>query len=373
MIALGHQVGLDTELHQRVGGVLTHGRYLQAGEGAGIEAVLLELLAHRAYGVDARETDPLEATGDQAVHRAVHLLRGARGLDRDRRDLDRDSAKTHESIEQVIGAVLGAGHEHTPAEERLDLEPRQAITLGHDLADNQDPRSGLLGRLGHDSDVVEGGDDRALLDGGATTRDDQRGLRRAAGRHERLRDRRGSVSAVEDDHRDAIAGKGSPVDVGIGGADDVHLAAATTCEAESGVGGNAGGDADTGSDLEAHLRLAQRGSLDRERAVEHGIAAEQSHGVQALTCGVDDELRASGVIERKTLGVDGRDEASLGVDELLGQVHRVDVSDDHVGGAQQGCGAQGDQLRIAGAGSDEGDRAELLLCACGAHGVGFLD
>ena len=59
---------------------------LEAGERAGVEAELVELLADGAHGVDRGEPDPLVAAGDHALDGPLELLRRARRLDRDRRD-----------------------------------------------------------------------------------------------------------------------------------------------------------------------------------------------------------------------------------------------------------------------------------------------
>ena len=87
LLAGRHQVGAQAPVGQRRGGLLADGGDLQAGERTGVQAVLLELLAHRADGVDRGERDPLVAALDQAAHGLVHLLRVARRLDRDRRHL----------------------------------------------------------------------------------------------------------------------------------------------------------------------------------------------------------------------------------------------------------------------------------------------
>ena len=92
VIGRRHQVGAQAPGGDRLGGLVTDRGDLQAGEGAGVEAVLLELLAHRLDGVDRGERDPLVAALDQAADGLVHLQRVARRLDRDGRHLLRDGA-----------------------------------------------------------------------------------------------------------------------------------------------------------------------------------------------------------------------------------------------------------------------------------------
>ena len=60
-------------------------RDLQPGEGPRVETKVLEALTHRLDRVDRGEADPFVTTGDQALDRAVHLMRRARGLDADGR------------------------------------------------------------------------------------------------------------------------------------------------------------------------------------------------------------------------------------------------------------------------------------------------
>src|ERR1019366_9817176 len=86
-LTLWDEIRIDTEFAQGACRLLADRRDLDPGERAGIQAVLLELLAHRADRVDRGEGHPLVASGDQALDGTLHLLRGTRRLDGDRGDL----------------------------------------------------------------------------------------------------------------------------------------------------------------------------------------------------------------------------------------------------------------------------------------------
>ena len=126
----GHQVGHDAERAQQLGGLLADRGDLQPGEGAGVQAVQVEALLHGAHGVGGGERDPLVAPRDEAVHGALHLLRGARRLDRDGGHLDGHRTVAAQLLGQGAGLLLGARDEHAPAEQRLGLEPGQLRRTG---------------------------------------------------------------------------------------------------------------------------------------------------------------------------------------------------------------------------------------------------
>ena len=79
------------------------------------------------HRVDRGERDPLVAALDQAADGLVHLLRVARRLDRDGRHLLGHRAVAAQPRGQRAGLLLGARHQHPPAEQRLGLEPRQRL------------------------------------------------------------------------------------------------------------------------------------------------------------------------------------------------------------------------------------------------------
>src|SRR5262249_26008597 len=82
LLGLRHQVGLDTEVAERRGGLLAYGGHLDPGEGPRVQAVLFELLPHRPDRVCRGEGDPLVSPCDQALDGALHLLRGPPRPDR---------------------------------------------------------------------------------------------------------------------------------------------------------------------------------------------------------------------------------------------------------------------------------------------------
>ena len=126
LLAGRHQVGAQAPGGDRRGGLVADGGDLEAGEGAGVEAVLLELLAHRLDRVDRGEGDPLVAALDQAADGLVHLQRVARRLDRDGRHL--------------------LGHRAVAAQPRRDSEPACSLVRG---TSTRQPNSGLVSN--HDS------------------------------------------------------------------------------------------------------------------------------------------------------------------------------------------------------------------------------
>ena len=184
LLARGHQVGAQAPVGDRLGGLVADRGDLEAGEGAGVEAVLLELLAHRLDRVDRGEGDPLVAALDEAADGLVHLLRVARRLDRDRRHLVGHGAVAAQAGGQRAGLLLGAGHQHPPAEQRLGLEPRQRLAQVDDVADDGDGRRRHPGGAGVGGDVLERRGDGRLLGGGADAGHRDRGL---AGRGRRRR------------------------------------------------------------------------------------------------------------------------------------------------------------------------------------------
>ena len=187
---VGHEVGAQAPGGDRLGGLVTDGGDLEPGERASVEAVLLELLPHGLDRVDRGEGDPLVAALDEAADGLVHLQRVARRLDRDRRDLLGHGAVLAHATRQRTGLLLGARHQHPPAEQRLGLEPRQRLAQVDDLADDGDRRRRDPGGAGVGGDVGQGRGDGGLLGGGADPGHRDRGLggrdrRRSARRRSR--------------------------------------------------------------------------------------------------------------------------------------------------------------------------------------------
>ena len=133
----GHQLRLDAEGAHRVGGRLTDTGDLDAAEVPGVQPVLGELLPDRPDRVDRGEDHPGVPAVDQALDRPLHLGRGARRLDRDRRHLARDRAVRAQPGAHRAGLLLGPGHEHLPAVQRAVLPPAQLVPLADALADGE--------------------------------------------------------------------------------------------------------------------------------------------------------------------------------------------------------------------------------------------
>ena len=161
----GHQVGLDAVAGDGGGGHLTDAGDLDAGERAGVQAVLLDPLADGLPRVDRGEHDPLVAALDQALDRPLHLGRRARRLDGDGRHLDRYGTVRAQLLGQRAGLLLGARDQHLPAEQRAGLVPGQLVPLLDDGPDHDDGRAADRGLGGRDRalDAVERADDGALL------------------------------------------------------------------------------------------------------------------------------------------------------------------------------------------------------------------
>ena len=273
LLAGGHQVGVQAPVGERGGGLVADGRDLQAGEGAGVEAVLLELLAHGAHGVDRGERDPLVAALDQPADGLVHLLGVARRLDGDRRHLLGHGAEAAQPRGQRAGLLLGARHQHAPAEQRLGLEPRQRLAQVDDRADDRDRRRRHPGGAGVGGDVGQRGDDRLL-----------RGQRAGAGHRDRgVASRPAAISSAamspierdrREQHQRRVGGVGLPVDPGVAAGHHGHLAVVLGGQRDAGVRRDGGHRGDARDDLEADpglgagLRLLGTGGVD-ERVARH--------------------------------------------------------------------------------------------------------
>ena len=138
----GHQLGVDPEGPHPVGGGLTDAGDLHAGERAGVQTELVELLPHRAHRVGGGEHHPLEAAVDQTLDRALHLRGAARRLDGDGRHLDRQCAVADQPFAHLAGLILGARHQHGPAVQGAALPPVQLRAVGDGLADGHHQRPG---------------------------------------------------------------------------------------------------------------------------------------------------------------------------------------------------------------------------------------
>ena len=198
----------------RGGGLVADGGDLQAGERARVEAVLVELLADRLHRVDRGERDPLVAALDQPADRLVHLLRVARRLHRDGRHLLGHRAEAAQPRGQRAGLLLGARHQHPPAEQRLGLEPRQRGAQVDDVADHGDGGRRHPGRAGVRADPAERGDHGLLLGGGADAGHRDGGVLAPPGVHQRGGDI-GDRADRREQHEGAVVGVLRPVDLGL--------------------------------------------------------------------------------------------------------------------------------------------------------------
>ena len=177
LLARRHQVGAQAPGGDRLGGLLADRGDLEAGEGARVEAVLLELLAHRLHRVDRGEGDPLVAALDQAADGLVHLLRVARRLDRDRRHLLGHGAVAAQPGDSEPACSLVRGTRTRQPNSGLvsnhDSVSRSSTTVAdHDDGGRRHPRGARVG-----GDVGQRRGDRGLLGGGADAGHRDRRLR----------------------------------------------------------------------------------------------------------------------------------------------------------------------------------------------------
>jgi hypothetical protein len=245
------------------------------------------------------------------VDRTIDLLRGARRLDGNGRDLHRHGTVTAQHRHDRGRVLLRARDQHTPAEQGLDFEPVELVALRDNLADDDDTRTGLLRRLHDRRDIAQRADDRALINGGAATSDRDWGARIGLGTEQLGRDLDDLVSALEEHMSDARVDEFRPHEFGVIGIDDANLASATTGESEAGVGGDTGDVADTRGNLEGDLGLTQSAGLVQQRAVDNGIARDEADSALAFLGSIDDELCALDVLERKTAGTHGDNDLGI--------------------------------------------------------------
>ncbi|CAB4744272.1 unannotated protein [freshwater metagenome] len=274
--------------------------------------------------------------------------------------------------------ILRARDEDPPAEERLHLEPVELLALGDHIADDDDARAGLLRALRDRTDVTERAGKCPLIDGGATASDGDRGLGVCAHRHELARDLGGTISAVEEDDRDAGMHELIPDKLGVVSIDDPKLTGATSGEPETGVCGDTGDVAHARSDLEGDLCLAECGGFVQERAIDDRVTRDQADDLLALSGCFDDDLHPVRMVERDTVSPHGDHDFCSGLGVRLCNAHDVGINDDHFGTADEGDSSHGEQVRVAGARRDEGNRTGSDLATRfrvhggGACGHGYL-
>ena len=297
LLARRHQVGAQTPVGDGLRGLVADGRDLEAGEGAGVEAVLLELLAHGLDRVDGGEGDPLVAALDQAAHGLVHLQRVAGRLDRDGRHLLGDRAVAAQPLRERAGLVLGARHQDPPAEQRLGLEPRQRLAQVDHVADHGDGRRAHPGSARVAGDAVERRDHGGLVGGGAGPRH-QRPESRASGRRRRApwRCRRCRVTA-ESSTRVPVSpwrlqSTFSPQ------VTTVELAVVLGGQRDAGVRRDRAERGDARHDLEAEPGLGAGQRLLGAGCVEERVAGHQPDHAEAALGLLDHDLGPGGVGER---------------------------------------------------------------------------
>ena len=303
------------------------------------------------------------------MHGTVDLLRRARRLDGDGRHLDGDGAVAAEQVDDRSRVILRARDEDAPAEQGLDLEPVELVPLRDDLADDEEPRTGLTRRLRRGGDLAERRHDRALVDRRAAARDGDREAGVSPGGRQSRGDVGGSIGPVEEDDRRAGRGELGPGQVGVVRVDDPHLADPTPGEAEARVRRDSRDLAHAGRDLEVDARLAQRAGLVEEGAVDHRITRDEAHGGAALARRLDHERTATGLIQGHAVGVDRHGDLGIRAGVGARDGHRVRVDDDQVGGGDEAGCPEGQQVRVPGTGGDQRDRPVHRLLA----GLGGLD
>ena len=175
---------------------------LHAGERAGVQAELGELLPHRAHRVGRGEHHPLVAAVDQALDRALHLGGRARRLDGDGRHLLGAGAVHGQPLAHRAGLVLGPRHQHPPAVQRARLPPGQLGAQPDLGADGEHQRAVQLAGVG--GQRGQRGLDGALRGGGAVGGDRDRRLRG----HAVLGQPAGHLGQVARRWRAARAGRG---------------------------------------------------------------------------------------------------------------------------------------------------------------------
>ena len=196
----------------------------------------------------------------------------------------------------------------------MEADPAESAAVAvepPDLADDDDARASLLRGLDDRGDVTKSADDRALVDGGAATGNRDRSARISLGPEKLCCDLDDLVSTLEEHVSDPWVDELSPHEFGVIGINDANLAGATTGEPEAGVGRDTGDVADARGHLEDDLGLAQGAGLVQQRAVDDGITCDESDSALAFLGGIDDELRALDVLERKTARVHGDDDLSI--------------------------------------------------------------
>src|SRR6478736_8004133 len=360
LLARGDEVGVDAPLTEGGRSDATDGGDLEAGEGAGVEAELLEALPHGAHGVDRGEADPLVAAGDEALDGLLHLLRRARRLDRDGGHDVRGRAVAGEALDHRAGLGLGARDEDLPPEERLGLEPGELVTQGDGgRHDGERHRERLL--AGEDGvGLAQGRGDGRLAHRGAVGRQRHERVRGPAGSAECGERAPDALGAAEQHERVGVGRVGGEVDARTLDTDDVDGPGGLRRQGDTGIRGPGGEGRHSRHDVVGDAGLAAGAHLLDEAVEGRGVAVHETddeppggHGLRRL----DDELGAHRVGELLALlAVAGVDDLDVRAGVLEHDVVTGDAVEDHdVSGGEQVATAQGHQAGVARAGADEGD------------------
>ena len=272
-------------LRQGPRGGVADRRDARSGERAGVPRSVRgagESLEQRLDGVRARQAE-------QVVRLEVERREG-QPLDPDRGRFDDLRAELAQAPGQLARLGPGARHGYGSSRQRARCAPGEPLSELRDRADHGDRGSpdrrapGLLG------DRRERARDRALVGQGAAF-DDRAGLpRRAAGRDQRVRDRREPGDAHVEDERSREARQGDPIQLGVLGLgrgglvfaraprDERHaLREAPVRDRYTGVGGRCHARRDPGDDLEREALLHQPQGLLAAPPEDERIPALQAH------------------------------------------------------------------------------------------------
>lgn len=354
----GDQLRLDAERADRVSGGLADTGDLDAAEVPGVQPVLGELLPDRPDGVHRGEDHPGVPAVDQALDRPLHLGRGARRLDRDRRHLARDRPVRAQPGTHRAGLLLGPGDEHLPAVQRPVLPPAQLVPLADALADGEHHPAGKAER--RRDERVDGRRGRVLGVPGAVAGHPDAGGAVDPGGEQAVTDR-GQVAGVHGERERAPAdGRGQRVEVQRGDVLDVG-GGADARQRHARVRGDTLRLADARDHLEVRGGTRDRLHLLDHRVVAERVTGDQVHRVLSGAGGRDQHLRhvSRHTLRRGELGV-GPGLGTDGVEQRLGDSPVVH----HLVGVHQGVvRPAGQQARVAGTSPDERDAADGLTGA----------
>ncbi len=364
---VGTRSGLMPHASRSRRGLLADRGHLDAGEGAGVQAVLLELLADGLDRVARGERDPLVAAGHQALDRPLHLLRGARRLDRDGRHLLGHRAVRRAAASDSAPACSLVRGTSTRQPNSGLVSNQISVSRSDDrVADDGDGRRGQLGGLHVGGDPLERRGDRALVGRGA-------GWVTATGVSG---DRPAAISAFATSPMTWVArqqhqgrrprGDGRPV-----GRAPVPSATLTTrtsrCLADGqrdpGVRRDRGDRRRRRAPPRTGSRPSRTPAPPRSRWRRGtGRRRAAARRCRRLLAAFDDEAGAHRVAERLAVVAERAvDDLDVVAAEPPDEGRVLRLGDDDVGLREQLDGSHRQQLGVTGAGADEGDGAQRRL------------